>query len=236
MLVVCEGLVTEVEYLEGFRDWCKNPLVEIFIVKAAGVPLTLVKRAVQERDNAELQAKSQADENLRFERVYCVFDIDDHPHVPEAKQLARDNGLEVAISNPCFDLWLLLHLRESPGMQHRHAIQSLLAALMPTKKKHVDFEMLKPGYEVAYARAERLDADAAVVCEHGRNPSTGVYRLTAAIKGTKQSGPAPWQLRHEEDSHRKARAAEQAALAQAEREQSMELEDERQVEKEELTD
>jgi len=236
ILVVCEGQVTEVEYVQSFCDWCKNPLVHVSIVNAAGVPLTLVKRARQERDNAEEQAKSQADEFLRYERVFCVFDIDDHPHVPEAKQLARDNGLEVAISNPCFDLWLLLHLRESPGMLHRHAVQSLLAQLMPAKRKHVDFEKLSPGYEAAFARAERLDADAVAVGEHGRNPTTGVYRLTAAIKGTRQSGPAPWKMEQEEDSRRKARAAEQAAWTQAEREQTSDLEGGRRTEHEELAD
>jgi hypothetical protein len=30
--------------------------------------------------------------------VWCVFDVDIHPNLPEAKQQARDNGLSLAIS------------------------------------------------------------------------------------------------------------------------------------------
>ena len=54
------------------------------------------------------------------------FDVDEHPGISDAKQMARASGIKLAISNPCFELWLLLHFREQPGPQNRHRIQHIL--------------------------------------------------------------------------------------------------------------
>jgi len=121
ILVVTEGEVTEPEYLEGFRKSCKNPLVDIRIARQHGRdPHSLVQIAKTERDKASGMAEREGDDNLRYDSVWCVFDIDDHHSAPDAKQMARDNGIELAISNPAIELWLLLHFRENPGMQHRN--------------------------------------------------------------------------------------------------------------------
>lgn len=53
ILVVCEGAVTERQYLEGFRRWCQNPRVEPRYVGPAGVPLTLVSKALELKTQAE---------------------------------------------------------------------------------------------------------------------------------------------------------------------------------------
>jgi hypothetical protein len=34
--------------------------------------------------------------------------------------MATDTENRLAISNPCFELWLLLHHRDCPGELHRH--------------------------------------------------------------------------------------------------------------------
>lgn len=113
--------------------------------------------------------------------VWCVYDRDDHPHLAEAGQMARDNGIHVALSNPCFELWLLLHFRESPGMQSRDRIREMLTTCVPNYDKHVSYQCYAPGYTDAARRAERLDSLAQDAGESGRNPTTGVYRLTQQI-------------------------------------------------------
>jgi hypothetical protein len=120
ILVVCEGKNTEPQYIDGFRRHVRNPRVDIEIAPSTGVPRTLVQVAKEKKENAEEEANRQRDPNLAYDSVWCVFDIDDHPKVGEAKEMARDNNIKLAISNPCFELWLLLHFRENPGMQHRH--------------------------------------------------------------------------------------------------------------------
>ena len=217
ILVVCEGEVTEPQYFEEFRRWCKNPRVAVHVEGRGGVPFTLVTKARDLRDQAEREAASEKDENLRYEQVWCVFDFDQHPRVPDARQMAKDNGLRLAMSNACFELWLLLHLRENPGAQHRHHLQDMLGELMPgVREKHLDFDLLIAGYDEAFRRAERLERDALAAGEPARDPTTEVFHLTDSIDddGRRRRTPPVFA----DDGRAKAEAAAVAAFAQAERE------------------
>ncbi|MBN2494887.1 MAG: RloB domain-containing protein [Deltaproteobacteria bacterium] len=183
ILCVCEGLKTEPQYLKAFTRHCKNPRVSVEIDAGQGVPRTLVERAKQRKINAEEQAKRQRDDNLAFDQVWCVCDVDEHPKLHEARMMARDNGIELAISNPCFELWLILHFRESPGPQTRDQMTDILKKHLPDYDKSVDFAQVRNGYEEAVARASRLDKMAEEDGEMGRNPTTGAWRLTESIRG-----------------------------------------------------
>ncbi len=185
ILVVTEGEVTEPEYLDGFKKAAKNPRVEIKVVGGAGVPKTIVEVAKDRKKGAEKRARRENDENLRYDEVWCVFDIDNHPNIPDAKQMARGNGLELAISNPCFELWLWLHFADQPGMQDRHRLQSMMKKHIPGYNKHVDYSDYAPGYDEAVKRASRLDENAELDNDEGRNPTTGVWRLTESIRSDK---------------------------------------------------
>lgn len=184
ILVVTEGAVTEPEYLNGFRSTVKNPRVEIHIVPQAGVPRTIVQVARDRKREAEAQARRQADENLRFDEVWCVFDYDEHPNVPNTKKMARDNGIRLAVSNPCIELWLWLHFADQPGMRSRQELHKLIKRHVPNYDKHVDYAHYESGYQSAVRRAARLDEDAAADGEEGRNPSTGMWRLTESIRSS----------------------------------------------------
>ncbi|MBI4816119.1 MAG: RloB domain-containing protein [Deltaproteobacteria bacterium] len=183
ILCVCEGEATEPECLKSFKDWCRNPRVEVEVDNNHGVPLTLVKRAKVRKEQAESEAERVGDENLRFDQVWCVFDIDEHPHVPEAKDMARANGIDLAISNAAFELWLILHFRDSPGAQHRRHLVSILKKFIRDYDKRLDFSKVRDGYLDAVKRARRLDEDAIAMGEPGRDPTTGVWRLTESIRG-----------------------------------------------------
>ncbi|MBI1313523.1 RloB domain-containing protein [bacterium] len=184
ILVVTEGAVTEPQYLDGLKKACRNPLVDVEVEDRHGRdPHALVKIARDRLRQAERQARRESDDNLKYDDVWCVFDIDDHQTVADAKQMARDNQIELAISNPAIELWLLLHFRASPGMQHRDQIREMLKHFIPEYDKHVDFEQYKIGYADAVTRAESLDQIAERDGEENRNPTTGMYRLTKRIWG-----------------------------------------------------
>jgi hypothetical protein len=182
ILVVCEGQVTEPEYLEGFQHWCGNPLLLIKNAGGKSDPTHVVKRATEMKVEAEAEAKRARDENLLFEEVWCLVDVDEHKRLKEALVAARDNDIQVGVSNPCIELWLLLHFRESPGAQHREKIKELVGRFVPGYDKHLDFGKLESGYAEAVKRARRIDADCERMGEPMRNPSTGVYRLTELIR------------------------------------------------------
>jgi len=181
MLVVCEGANTEKEYFEQFAKLHRNSLVDVIVEGGKGVPLTVVRAAKERKEKAISEAKRKDDEFLTYQSVWCVFDVDDHPNVPEARIMAADNGIELAISNPCFELWLLLHHRHCPGELHRHKAQTMLKDHVTSYDKHVNFDDYKDGYEKAVQRAKSLDQLAESMGEPGRNPTTGVYVLTEMI-------------------------------------------------------
>jgi hypothetical protein len=181
ILVVCEGKKTEPQYLTGFWKAARNPRVRISVRPEGGVPMTLVEATKQAKEEAEREARKEDDENLAFDATWCVFDVDAHPNLPAARQMARDNGIDLAISNPCFELWLLLHFRDNPGMQDRHKMKELLTGYVPEYDKHVEFKTYSAGYPQAVKRARQLDEAADSAGDSGRNPTTGVYRLTELI-------------------------------------------------------
>ena len=187
ILIVCEGENTEPQYLEGLRRACRNPRVDILVHHKHGVPRTLVEIARQSKREAETKARREGDDNLAYDSVWCVFDIDDHPNVPDARQMARDNGIELAISNPCIELWLLLHFRDNPGMQHRDKLKMMLAEEAPGYDKTVNYAVYAEGRPEATIRAKRMDELAESRGEPGGNPTTGVYKLTELI-AAKDSG------------------------------------------------
>jgi hypothetical protein len=184
-LIVCEGEVTEPRYFRHLRLQ-ERGLVEVKVVPG-GVPKTVVELAVKLKKDAEAEAKRRKDANLRYDHVWCVFDIDEHPFVREAKHQARDNAIEVAVSNPCFELWLLLHFQKQTAHIERDRVAHLCRTHMPGYKKEPRCELLTPRQAEALTRAARLDDWQATRGNAGANPSTGVHHLVRQIKAARDS-------------------------------------------------
>lgn len=96
ILIVCEGKETEPGYFKAFQHEVRNPRVHIEIGGETGVPLTVVQVAIRLRDQAEREAARQRDENLKLDEVWAVFDVDEHPNLDQARQLADSNAIKLA--------------------------------------------------------------------------------------------------------------------------------------------
>jgi hypothetical protein len=179
-LIVCEGEVTEPLYFKEVRR-IERGIIDLEIVPA-GVPKSVVERAVQIKRESQRQAKAGRDQNLLYDRVWCVFDVDEHPFVPEAKEQARANTIEVAVSNPCFELWLLLHFQEQTAHIERDKVHHQCREHMPGYQKAPPCDVLMPRRGTAVERAIQLDNWHATCGTAGDNPSTGVYRLIQQIE------------------------------------------------------
>jgi hypothetical protein len=99
LLVCCNALRTEKDYLQGLKDDVSNPAVTVKFKPKACSPFQLVMFALAERQRQDGE----------FDQVWCVFDVDQYEDVPAAVTKAGKAGIEVALSNPCFELWLILH-------------------------------------------------------------------------------------------------------------------------------
>ena len=98
LLIYCEGKNTEPAYFEGLARAFGNRLVQVNTERGAGVPKTLVEKALARK-------KSLGRPQNSFEegdQIWVVFDMDEHPLVLEALNLAKSHSIGVAYSNPCF--------------------------------------------------------------------------------------------------------------------------------------
>ncbi len=156
LVVFTEGKVTEPSYIESFAAEHGNSLVLVRCVAGAGVPATLVAKA-----RAELARIKRASNSFeRADRVWVIFDEDEHPLVQQSINLARTQGISVGYSNPCFEVWLLLHFADHGAPDDRHAVQQKLAALDEgydqKGSKKPTYEKLSAGFGDAAERALRM--------------------------------------------------------------------------------
>ena len=184
-LIVCEGEVTEPDYFNDIRR-TERGIIELEIVPG-GVPKSVVERAVEMKKESERDAKRRKDENLRYDSVWCVFDVDEHPFVPEAKQQAHANAINLAVSNPCFELWFLLHFQDQTAHIERQKVQHLCREHMPGYQKSPLCDLMRPHQSEATQRAIRLEGWQESRDNAGGNPSTSVYRLILQIQAACRS-------------------------------------------------
>ena len=120
------------------------------------------------------------------DQVWAVFDRDNHPRFDEAVALCESSGVCVARSDPCFELWLILHEGNYDRACTRRDVQKKLASLRPEYDrdgtKTPDCADLVQRVEIAERRAKRqLQRRDEEGKPHG-NPSTTAGRLTRAIR------------------------------------------------------
>lgn len=102
-LIVCEGERTEPNY---FKELVKDRYSEVRsedILGEGRSTCALVKKTEEIRERLEYQRQ------LRFDRVWVVFDKDDFNDFNEAIALAEHKGYKAAWTNEAFELWYLLH-------------------------------------------------------------------------------------------------------------------------------
>jgi RloB-like protein len=173
--------VTEPGYFNAFKHAARNQRVHVEVAKEFGVPRTVVEIAVRLRDDANDKAKRERDQNHRWDEVWGVFDVDEHPRLAEARRLAEEQHINLAVSNPCFELWALLHFQDQRAHVERGKAREALQGHLPGYDKALDFEKMHPGYGEAVRRAEELDKEAEIHGDPARNPTTRVYVLTESI-------------------------------------------------------
>lgn len=178
ILILTNGIRTEVDYFEAVKKepWIKAGKVTVKF--QAGTPADVVKRAAEIRDD---NAYSQA---------WAVCDLDDFD-VTEAIAVASGKEIEFALSVPCFEVWLILHLAEGcPGFNTATQAGTHLKKLVRTwDKTKLNYKEFQSGVFHAVTRASRLGdpPDA--------NPSTAVWRLIESLKGEKISSENSLALR-----------------------------------------
>jgi RloB-like protein len=162
VLIVCEGEKTECNYFEEIRQRGRISSAHIHIIPSdiGTDPVSVVK-------SAEAAFK---DKGKSFERIYAVFDRDDHQdyanaiHMACAKNQKLKNdqkqavAFEAIVSVPCFELWLLLHFSDARSWMHRDLVVKQLRNHISKYEKGMSnlFEFTEFALETATHRAKLL--------------------------------------------------------------------------------
>ena len=184
--ILCEGANTERDYFRSLQR--VQPDLIIDLTPAVGVPYTVATEAATLCKELGLGKKKKKKINS-FEvrdQVWAVFDRDAHPRFEDAIALCKKEGVYVARSNPCFEVWLILHKEDYQKPDGRNLVQLRLSKLCPEydpkKKKSADCSKLIDALEAAEKRAAaQLNRRSDEGAPFGP-PSTTVHLLTLAIR------------------------------------------------------
>ncbi|MHB8318453.1 MAG: RloB family protein [Acidimicrobiales bacterium] len=184
LLVFVEGRRTEEMYLV---DWHRRHRdeVSVSIDPFRGGPLQLVEHAVEAQWAEAYDAKRQR--GRPHDQIWCVFDRDDHPNFVAAVDLAMRHDIRLAISNPCVELWFLLHFEDQNAFIDRRQAQDRAEAVLHCSKVLTPraLQALSNRYDEAKARAIKLDekheGDGSVP---GSNPSTRMWMIVDQLRET----------------------------------------------------
>ena len=175
VLIVCEGL-TEVTYFDNYKSKLKTFGIEVKAISDEhNDPIGIVKDAIK-------KLKEE-----KAEHTWCVFDRDHHTQhqLNQAKQLAEKNKIHIAFSNPCFEIWLLLHFKYSsaPYRNYDELEKALkqIPELSSYQKETCYFNKLLPLWQTAVKNSKKL------ILEHktsgnsqysvNSNPSTSIHEV-----------------------------------------------------------
>ena len=165
-LVICEG-ETEVCYINLLKSWYKSPIRIVSHIEGTKITPSLVEKRTK-----ELKI-SQRDKVHTF----LMYDMD----VQAINEKLRKCKAEMLLSNPCFEIWLLLHAKDQKAAIETDALIKELKKSAPVWKNYsksafteTQKSFLNDKKEVAVARAKKLP--------EFLNPSTGIYRLIEMLK------------------------------------------------------
>jgi hypothetical protein len=164
VLIVTNGESTEVDYFNGMKEEPWITATKVIVKFEAGEPATAVLRAAVIRDEND------------YDEAWAVCDVDEYDVIP-AMTNAKARGVELTLSVPCFEVWLILHLSQRcPGFNDCAQAGRFLRSLLPGwDKTALSFSDFRDGVFNAVIRAKRLGdpPDA--------NPSTAVWRVVESL-------------------------------------------------------
>ena len=165
-LVICEG-ETEVCYINLLKSRYKSPIRIISHIEG-----TKIKPSLVEKRTKELKI-SQWDKVHTF----LMYDMD----VQAINEKLHRCKAEMLLSNPCFEIWLLLHAKDQKAAIETDALIKELKKSAPVWKNYsksaftdTQKSFLNDNTDLAVSRARKL--------REFLNPSTGIYKLIEMLK------------------------------------------------------
>lgn len=96
-LVICEG-ETEVCYINLLKKWYKSPIRIVSHIEGTKITPLIVERRTKELKISQWDKVN----------TFLMYDMD----VQSINEKLQKCKAELLLSNPCFEIWLLLHVKE----------------------------------------------------------------------------------------------------------------------------
>lgn len=183
VLIVGEGVKTEYNYFSDIRLLPEvRSRFEIDVKKGGNSAPSIVNTAIELANRREIP----------YTKVWCVLDVEsqlNYPKIEEARTIlrknatAKKNSMELCLSNPCFEIWLLAHFENtSKPFNGCQPIKSLMDKHWEPVFKHKYeentegiFTRLRESLPAAIEHATALLPPEE--CAFNKNSSTEVYRI-----------------------------------------------------------
>lgn len=198
ILIVSEGSKTEPHYLNEIRaeHRLSTTNVQVQPSQFGTTPLQVVEYAEYLFENGDEAKNIQP---RAFERVFAVFDRDDHLNYHNAlsRAAARDKKLrnelnksvrfEAVASVPCFELWLLLHFEDVLAPLHRTEVYQRLRQFLP------DYDKGQAGHYAETSQHLNTATERAVFlatqfnAHDGTDPYTDIHSLVTLLTTLKRT-------------------------------------------------
>lgn len=146
ILIVTEGSQTEPKYFEHYRNRRTNIDIRVVGSRTSGGEtdyLSLIRKAVEYQNKNQISV-SEGDS------VWVVADGDVNYNNPDpitakdsllskARKMADVKGIHIALSNPCFEFWYLLHFQYTTKFFKDYpAVKNALTTYLPDYEKAGD--------------------------------------------------------------------------------------------------
>lgn len=163
-LIVTEGTKTEVNYFKNIKEIIEDLFRTNIIVDKISLKVEGTGRSTKVLVNEAIKKRSLG----TYSEVWVIFDKDDNIDFDEAIILAEKEGLNIAWSNECFELWLLLHFQNLESAISRDDYYSKLSSHFKSKginngiyDKNIPniFDITSPFVEIAIKRSHSLLLD-----------------------------------------------------------------------------
>lgn len=202
-VIAAEGSVTERQYFEGLRDRevIDPRRVRIEVIDSVDDTSSAPQHVLARLDEFERRHRL----NRELDQLWLVIDTDHwsaSSHVSNLDQViqqARHKGFHAAVSNPCFELWLLLHFTDDvsgidvavqPRAAGRRCIEILRNVCGSYDKSNLQVERYtREGVVAAIDRARALDT--APEDRWPQTVGTHVYRLAHELLQQSQRNAFP---------------------------------------------
>ena len=195
IVLAFEGNDTEEIYFDEFKS------SEIF--DDALIFLHLLKRPKTDTNSAPnhvfKKLKKEAKDEYNFkdtDELWMIIDTDRWKNIPDIiSECKKQSNMFVAVSNPCFEFWLLLHIKDIADYDENELALILNNAKVSNKKNYVDSkiaeilgsynksnpkpELFLPTIDFAIKQAKKLDIHED---EFPQNLGSHVYKVVEKLK------------------------------------------------------